>query len=69
MKVLALVDKDADKMADYPMPVAHIDNLDRFAYDSILISIHDEYVAREVKDMLVKNQQEEMIMEILHIID
>lgn len=54
VKVLALVDKNADKMADYPMPVTHIDNLEHYAYDSILISIHDEYVAREVKDMLVK---------------
>ena len=54
VKVLALVDKNADKLVDLPMPVAHLDILERFDYDSILISIHDEYVAGEVKDMLMK---------------
>lgn len=54
VKVLALVDKNADKLTDLSMPVAHLDILECFDYDSILISIHDEYVAGEVKEMLMK---------------
>ena len=54
VKVLALVDKNAFKLVDLPMPAARLDILEHFDYDSILISIHDEYVAGEVKDMLMK---------------
>ena len=54
VKVLTLVDKNADALQDLPMPVAHLDILDCIDYDSILISIHDEYVAGEVKEMLMK---------------
>ena len=54
VKILAIMDRNADNLIHLPMPVAHLDILDRFDYDSILISIHDEYVAEEVTEMLVK---------------
>ena len=54
VKVLAVVDKNADQLTHLPMPVSNLSVLEHIDYDSILISIHDEYVAGEVRKMLIE---------------